>query len=357
MLSGPAYARRWVQRALAQGAEVRTRSMVTGWVEPGCAEVTCPGGLLRVEARAMVLATGARERPRSARLVPGARPAGIFTTGQLQQWTHRQHLPVGTRALVVGAEHVSYSAVLTLRDAGVRPVALVTDLPRAQTFRAFDLVTRLGLRVPVWTGTSVVGIDGRHRVARVRLRGPDGSERGVAVDTVVFSGDFIPDNELSRLAGLPLDGGTRGPLSAADGSTGTPGMFVAGNLVHPAETADVVAQRATAVGRAAADWLRRRSDPGAGEPDRRVRVRVTDPLLWVVPNLLTPMRRPGEPVLLRTRAFLGHARLEVRQGERVLATYRLRRVIPNRSHAIPSGWCLEVRSGEDVGISAAALTR
>ena len=65
---------------------------------------------------------------------------------------HRQHLPLGGRALIVGAEHVSYSAVLTLREAGVRPVALVTDLPHTQTFRSFDLVTRVGLHVPVWTG-------------------------------------------------------------------------------------------------------------------------------------------------------------------------------------------------------------
>ena len=120
--------------------------MVTGWTAPGRAEVTGPQGLLEVHARAVVLATGARERPRAARLVPGTRPAGVFTTGQLQQWVHREHLPVGRRALVVGAEHVSYSAVLTLREAGVHPVALVTDLPATQTYRPFDVVTRAGLQ-------------------------------------------------------------------------------------------------------------------------------------------------------------------------------------------------------------------
>ena len=177
VLSGPAYARRWVQRAVTAGVDIRTSSMVTGWTAPGRAEVTGPQGLLEIHARAVVLATGARERPRAARLIPGTRPAGVFTTGQLQQWVHREHLPVGTRALVVGAEHVSYSAVLTLREAGVHPVALVTDLPATQTYRPFDAVTRAGLRVPVWTQTSVAGIYGKERVDRVLLRGPGGHER------------------------------------------------------------------------------------------------------------------------------------------------------------------------------------
>ena len=155
VLSGPAYARRCVKRAVSTGVDIRTNSMVTGWAGPGRAEVTGPDGLLEVRARAVVLATGARERPRAARLVPGTRPAGVFTTGQLQQWVHRQQLPVGTRALIVGAEHVSYSAVLTLREAGVHPVALVTALPATQSYRAFDALTRTGLRVPLWTRTSV----------------------------------------------------------------------------------------------------------------------------------------------------------------------------------------------------------
>ncbi len=158
----------------------------------------------------------------------------------------------------MGAEHVSYSAVLTLREAGVRTVALVTDLPHTQTFRSFDLATRVGLRVPVWTRTAVTGITGRDRVEAVLVRGPDGTERSVAVDVVVFSGDFIPDNELARLAHLAIDPGTKGPACAVDGRTTAPGVFATGNLVHPAETADVAARRALSVGRAAAGVAARR---------------------------------------------------------------------------------------------------
>ncbi len=349
VLSGPAYARRWVQRAAASGVDIRTRSMVTGWAGPGRAQVTGPHGLLEVDARVVVLATGARERPRAARLIPGTRPSGIFTTGQLQQWVHRQHLPLGGRALIVGAEHVSYSAVLTLRDADVRPVALLTELPHMQTFRLFDLFTRVALRVPVWTRTSVTGVSGREKVDGVLVRGPDGAERAVAVDAVVFTGDFIPDYELARLAHLSIDPGTRGPACEGDGRTTALGIFATGNLVHPAETADVAARRALTVGRAAATWLRRADDRTSPRPT--VRLRVADPLLWVFPNVVEPGRDGTGSLLLRTRDFLSHPRVDVQQGGRPLGSYRLRRLIPNRSHAVPSEFLRQVRPGEDVHLS------
>jgi NADPH-dependent 2,4-dienoyl-CoA reductase/sulfur reductase-like enzyme len=352
VLTGPTYARRWVDRTVACGVEIRTRTMVTGWAAPGRAEVTGPTGVLEIDARAIVLATGARERPRAARLVPGTRPSGIFTTGQLQQWVYREHRPVGRRAVIVGAEHVSYSAVMTLRHSGVHPVALVTDLPRPQSYRLFDLLVSVGLRVPVWTGTSVAGIYGRDRVDRVLVRGPGGDERSVAVDTVVFTGDFIPDNELARLAGLSIDPGTRGPACAAGGRTTAAGVFAAGNVVHPAETADVAAQRALSVGEAAAAWLGQggnRSVRCATE-----RVVVADPLHWVVPNRADPRRHGDEPVLIRSRVFLDHPRVVVTQGGRLLASHRLRNMIPNRSQHIPSDWWERVRPGQDVLISVSS---
>ena len=349
VLRGPVYARRWVERAAASGVDIRARSMVTAWGGPLRAHVTGPEGLLQVESRAVVLATGARERPRAARLVPGTRPSGIFTTGQLQQWVHRQRLPLAGRALIVGAEHVSYSAALTLREAGVQPVALVTDLPHTQTFRSFDLATRVGLHVPVWTRTTVTGVTGRDSVDGVLVRGSDGTERTVAVDVVVFSGDFIPDNELARLAGLSMDPGTKGPACGVDGATSAPGVFATGNLVHPAETADVAARRATAVGRAAAAWLRDGGRRPAGP--EMVRLRVADPLLWVAPNLAVPGNAGTEPLLVRTRVFLDRPRLDVTQGGRLLGMFRPRRMIPNRSHALPSDWLRLVRPGDDVWLS------
>jgi hypothetical protein len=228
-------------------------------------------------------------------------------------------------------------------------VALVTELPRTQTFRAFDLMTRVGFRVPVWTDTSVCAITGRERVEGVLLQGPDGTQRAVAVDSVVFTGDFVPDNELARLAPLHIDQGTLGPVCTADGATTTPGVFAAGNLVHPAETADVVAGRGGRVGHAAASWLRRGGDRTSSRPT--VRLRVADPLRWVVPSLVELGSAGAGSLLVRTKAFLDHPRLDVTQGDRLLGSYRLRRMIPNRSHSVPSDWLRSVQPEEDVHLS------
>ena len=175
-LSGPAYAARLVEAAVDAGADVRTGVSVTGW-DGGALLTTSPDGLERLTAGVVVLATGARERPRPARWIPGDRPAGVLTTGQLQRTVYEHGLPVGSRAVVVGAEHVSFSAVLTLRHAGAQVVAMTTERGRHQSYAAFRMAAAARYRFPLLTGTRVVGITGRDRVEAVHVVGPDGAAR------------------------------------------------------------------------------------------------------------------------------------------------------------------------------------
>ena len=157
----------------------------------------------------MLLATGCRERPRTARLVPGSRPAGVLTTGELQQRVYLHGERLTGRAVIVGAEHVSFSAMLTLAHAGADVVALVTDQPRHQSLAAFRLGARVIWRTPVRTRTTVTEILGADQVTAVRLRDErDGAVRTVPCDLVVFTGDWIPDYEHARLAGARMDPGT-----------------------------------------------------------------------------------------------------------------------------------------------------
>ena len=130
-ITGPAYARRLTAMAQDAGAVLETEAMVTGWAGERALQITSPRGMRTVTADAVVLATGARERPRPARLIPGDRPDGVYTTGQLQNLVHLHHAQVGTRALIVGAELVSWSAVLTLRESGCATVGMVSGYPRA----------------------------------------------------------------------------------------------------------------------------------------------------------------------------------------------------------------------------------
>jgi thioredoxin reductase len=336
VMTGPGYARRYAQAAARAGAQVRTQTTVTGWTGPTAATLTSAEGIETVTAAAVLLATGCRERPRAARLVPGDRPPGVMTTGELQQrvYLHGQRLP--GRALVVGAEHVSFSAMVTLAHAGAHVVALVTDQPRQQSYAAFALAAAARWRTPVWTSTAVRRVTGRGRLDGVELADlRTGAVSFVGCDTLVFTGDWIPDHELARLAGARIDPGTRGPAVDTALETSVPGVFAAGNLVHAAETADVAA----AGGRHAARQIAAALHAGPPAQAERIGITVAAPLSWISPNAL---RLPGPPpprghFLLRSEVFERLARLEVRQDDRVLATARAR-LIPGRPVHLGAGW-------------------
>ena len=356
VLSGPRYARRYVELARRAGADVLEETTVTGWSADGALELTSPRGRELLRADALVLATGCRERPRAARLVPGSRPVeGVLTTAQLQQLVFLQGRRVPGRALVVGAEHVSFSAVLTLAHAGARVVALTSELPRHQSFAAFRAGARLRYHVPVWTRTVVAAIHGRPRVEEVELLDLDtGGTRHVTCDVVVFAADWIPDHELAVMAGLELDPGTRGPRVDTALRTAREGVFAAGNLLHGAEPADVAALG----GVHAAASVARLLAGGAPWPAAPLPILCRPPLHWISPNAVGPLRDapPRGRFLVRSTAFLRAPVLEIRQAGRLLWRGRLRRLVPGRSTALPWAWIAEADgSGGPIEVSIATL--
>lgn len=237
--SGPRYARILTDRAVSAGADIVTNAMVTGWTPDGALEVTSPQGRFTVAPRATILATGARERPRTARRIPGDRPAGVYTTGQLQNLVHLHHQKVGSKAVIVGAELVSWSAALTLQHAGCRTVLMTTAHPAPDVYRLFSTFGGVFFRTRVATRTKVVRVIGRGRVSGVEIENLDTGARSVVdCDTVVFSGDWIPDHELARSAGIRIDAHTLGPAVDTRLRTERDGVFAIGNLVHPVDTAD-----------------------------------------------------------------------------------------------------------------------
>ncbi|MFI9061931.1 NAD(P)/FAD-dependent oxidoreductase [Streptomyces sp. NPDC053429] len=325
-LRGPAYARRATEAAVGAGASVRTGVTATGWAGPLSLDTTSPAGVERITARVVVLATGARERPRSARLVPGSRPAGVLTTGELQQSVHLYGQSVGRRAVVVGADPVVRHAVRTLRRAGAEVVAVVTDRPRGASLPG----------VPLLTSTTVAELRGRGRLSGVALHHADGRSGVLACDTVVFTGDWIPDHELARRGGVILDAGTRGPGVDASFRTSAPGVFAVGNALHGVESAATAAAEGAA---AAAPVLARLS--GAAWPDAGPPVVVRAPLSWVTPNRVTGPS--GRPLLLRSGEALTGPVVTVGQDGRLLWRRRFPgRVSPSRSMRLPPDWTARV---------------
>jgi thioredoxin reductase len=340
VLSGPRYAKRYRELAEQAGVDVIAETMVTEWEGDRTLKLTGPGGREEIEPPAVVLATGCRERPRSARLVPGSRPTGVMTTATLQQLVHLRGKKVGRRAVIVGAEHVSFSAVATLAHGGASVAGLVTELPRHQSLRTFRAGAAVRYRAPVWTRMAVSAIHGSEQVESVELTELDsGRTRTVECDLVIFTADWIPDHELALMAGCELDPGTRGPLIDPALRTTRTGVFAAGNLLHPAETADVCALDGRHVAPAVAAYLR-----GPGEWPAHVRMAARAPLAWVAPNLLlaTGHPPPRERFLLRSTEFIRRPRLQVRQGGRELWSGRVGRLVPGRSAHIPSDWAARV---------------
>ncbi|MFB1296969.1 NAD(P)/FAD-dependent oxidoreductase [Mycobacterium sp. pW049] len=322
-ISGPSYARRLTNSAIDAGATLETEAMVTGWAGDRVMQVTSPRGVRTVTADAVVLATGARERPRPARLVPGDRPEGVYTTGQLQNLVHLHHTEVGRRAVIIGAELVSWSAVLTLREAGCATVAMVSGYPRAEAYAAFRSAGRLLMDGPVMTGSRLVGIHGKHRVRSVTVEDiGSGARREIPCDTVVFTGDWIPDHELARTAGLQIDRATRGPVVDAALRTSRAGVFAVGNLLHPVDTADGAALDGRHAASAVRAWLRRGDDLPASTSGAPIRAEA--PFRWVTPQLLSsdggvPAR--GD-LLLWTDEYRRLPKLRAVQDGKVLATKR-----------------------------------
>jgi thioredoxin reductase len=344
-LSGPAYARELVTIAQEAGAEIHTQTMVTGWADERTVEVTSPRGRHHVHAKAIILATGARERPRPARLIPGDRPSGIYTTGQLQNLVHLHHHAPGTRAVIVGAELVSWSAAMTLRKARCRPVLMTSPHPAPEAYAAFTVPGRLGLKIPVSTRTRVARIIGQGRVSGVEIEHLDTrTRRTVACDTVVFTGDWIPDNELARAAHLPIDPNMLGPLVDTRQATAMPGLFAIGNLVHPVDTADVAALDGRAVAQHVLAHLHGQPRAAAGP-----RILPGSRLKWISPGSLNPGVRPPRGRLLSwPHSHTNFPTVTVTQDGRRLARRRLPwPASPGRVFRIPSS--MVARANSDGG--------
>jgi thioredoxin reductase len=353
ILAGPDYARRYVQRAEAVGVEIATATMVTDWLDDMAVQTTSAGGIERIQAGAVVLATGCRERPRSARLVPGSRPEGIFTTGALQQWVYLYRHKVGRRAVVVGAEHVSFSAVMTLKHAGVEVAAMVTDQPHHQSFFAYKLITADRWRIPIYTGTRLTGIKGHPRLTGVEIASLDGSynRREISCDTLVFTGDWIPDNELAAAGNIALAMNNRGPQVDSQLRTSSPGVFAVGNLIHATETADFAALNGRFVANPVLNYL----ETGQWRSADLILIKTGGAVHWVSPQLIDPNIPvvPNRHLSVRVKEPLRGASIAIWQGDRLLWRRRYRRLMPNLPVHIPAEFLKKLHSTENLTLTTA----
>ena len=248
--------------------------------------------------------------------------------------------------MVIGAEHVSFSAVLTLKHAGTDVLALVTDLSRHQSFFQYKLISTDRYRVPIYTNMKVTRIIGQRRVEAVELTDVrDGSVSQIACDTVVFTGDWIPDYELAFYGGLSIDPKSKAPSVNQFLQTSRTGVFAAGNVIHAAETADVAALSGRYVARRVQAYLQN----GEWMSKPSLPIQLDEAFAWISPDRIegSELVIPHGHFILRVTKILDHPTVEVWQADRRLWRKQYRRLIPNLPVYLSDRWVQQVNASED----------
>lgn len=295
LMRGPAYAARLVRDAREAGAQVLTGVTVTSLHSGPRLSVTSDAGMGEIAASQVLLATGARETSRASRLIGGTKPGGVISTGALQGLVHLDGLRPFRRPVVLGTELVAFSALLTCRQAGIRPVAMIEPGPRPLARWPAPLLPRL-LGVPLLSRTEIIAILGRDQVEAVLLRSPKG-ERRLDADGVVVTGLFRPESALLPDSHLATDLGTGGPEVDEYGRCSDPSFFAAGNLLRPVETAGQCWSEGRAV---AAAMIRARAGELPKGPGRSIGAE-GDALAWIMPQRLSGDGRSAALPMLQLR--------------------------------------------------------
>lgn len=294
-LTGPEYAHRVELLAKEAGAEFALGHTVSSIErkEDGTFTLTtlsAADGVTRVDARAVILAMGCRERNRGNLAIPGTRPAGIFTAGSAQKLLNMEGMLPGHSAVIVGSGDIGLIMARRLRWSGVEVKAVVEIMPTPSGLPRNVAQCLEDFHIPLYLEHSVVGIHGREQVESVDVAPlRDGvplleQQFRIDCDTLLFSVGLLPENELAVPLGVAINPATGGAIVDADFQTSVPGVFAGGNVLHVHDLVDFVSLEATAAARAAVRYL-------AGDrPAERGTVTAEANLKYAIPNYFTPRR-------------------------------------------------------------------
>ena len=262
-LTGPEYAARYIQRADELGIERRLGTMVLDISQDRIVTAVSPSeGITQIRAGAVILAMGCRERPRGALATPGYRPAGVYSAGTAQRLVNIEGQLPGREVVILGSGDIGLIMArrMTLEGAHVACVAEIMPYSGGLKRNIVQCLDDFG--IPLLLSHTVVDVEGRDRVEAVtiaevdeRLRPIAGTEVRYPCDTLMLSVGLLPENELSREAGVELSTVTRGPVVDQSLQTNIPGIFACGNVLHVHDLVDFVSQEAAAAGTNAARYV------------------------------------------------------------------------------------------------------
>lgn len=301
-LTGPEYAQRFIDRAKALGIELLLNTMVLDISRKKKITAVNPeDGMLEIEARAVILAMGCRERPRGALNIPGSRCAGIFTAGTAQRLVNIDGLMPGREVVILGSGDIGLIMARRMTLEGARVHAVVELMPYSSGLKRNIVQCLDDFRIPLLLSHTVTKITGRDRLESVTVAEVDekrrpvpGTEQVIFCDTLLLSVGLLPENELSAKCGVQLSPITGGPVVNESLQTNVPGVFACGNVLHVHDLVDNVSKEAALAGERAAAYLRGESS-GAGIP-----IRAGDGVRYTVPSSIDPAALTG-PAEIRFR--------------------------------------------------------
>ena len=336
-LSGPEYAQRFIDQVAELEIPYLLNTMVLDLSADRILTVTSRAeGLQQMQADAVILAMGCRERPRGALNIPGTRPAGIWSAGTAQRLVNMEGLMPGREVVILGSGDIGLIMArrMTMEGAHVRAVAEV--MPYSGGLKRNIVQCLDDFDIPLLLSTTVVQIHGSKKLEGVTLAQVDerrrpvpGTEQYIPCDTLLLSVGLLPENELSAAAGVTLSPVTGGPVVGDDLSTSIRGVFACGNVLHVHDLVDFVSQEAALAGEAAAAYLL------AGEAEgQRITLRAENGVRYTVPQHIrrdgdksvTVRFRVGQPYRDAAVCLYADGKLLRRIPKRVLAPGEMERV-------------------------------
>ncbi len=304
-LPGPAYAQRFIDEVEQLGIDVLLDTMVLD-VTPD-RKIYATGtrsGFSELQARALVMAMGCRERTRAQIRIPGMRPSGVYTAGTAQRWVNVEGYMPGKRVVILGSGDIGMIMARRLTFEGAKVERVLEVMPYLTGLSRNYVQCLLDFDIPLQLRHTVKRVLGRDRVEAVEAVAVDerwqpipGTEEIIPCDTLLLSVGLIPENELSEKAGVRLDPVTGGPYVDERYQTSVPGIFAAGNVVHVYDLVDWVTEAGMAAGREAAAYALARSTVAP----TYVRTTPGEHVRYVVPHRVNPQRLQESEVRLQMR--------------------------------------------------------
>lgn len=334
-LSGPEYAQKFIDEVVKLGIPYVTDTTVLSVSPEKIVTLASSHGLKKIQAKAVILTMGCRERTRGALGIPGERPTGVFTAGVAQAYINLYNRMVGKEVVILGSGDIGMIMArrLTLEGAHVQAVFEIQPIPSGLPRNIEQCLNDYG--IPLYLSHTITNIHGNERVTGVAVAKVDehmkpipGTEEEYACDTVILSVGLIPENELSIDAGVSLDPRTKGAVVDEYFQTEQPGFFAAGNVLHVHDLVDFVSMEAEKLADGAAEYVRN------GElPECRIPVKAAAGI-----NHTVPMKVSGTKdvtISMRVGRKFENCTIEVRQGEKVLAKKHLKKALPAEMIQIP----------------------